>query len=255
MMVALWSSRNSTDMITPLCYPVCDGGTEPSGTAEGDVCSVLRGLWTCPADSGRGHCWSCHHASQHLPSFCSGQGELTCANVQNVHANRSLAPPFPQSRDVDRSSRKDVKEANKYFFLEACLALFASFLINVFVVAVFAEAFYGRTNSEVVSAFAPALRSRLLFPSPSHVLWFLQFAICNQTGSPHSQLFPLNNDTLKVDIYKGVGVPPLQLSLLAPADRITTKAVPLGQKGSSSCLNPVGFCSLNQIKTVSPSVL
>lgn len=167
----------------------------------------------------------------------------------------SRAPPFPQSRDVDRSSRKDVKEANKYFFLEACLALFASFLINVFVVAVFAEAFYGRTNSEVVSAFAPALRSRLLFPSPSRVLWFLQFTVCNQTGSPHSQLFPLNNETLKVDIYKGVGVPPLQLSLLAPAGRISTKAVPLGEKGSSSCLNPVGFCSLNQIKTVSPSVI
>lgn len=58
---------------------------------------------------------------------------------------------LPQSRDVDRSSRKEVKEANKYFFIEACLALFVSFLINVFVVAVFAEAFYGRTNSEVVS--------------------------------------------------------------------------------------------------------
>lgn len=255
MMATLWSSRTSTDIITPLCYPVRDGGTQPSGTAEGDVCSVLRGLWARPAGSGRGHRWSCHHASQHLPSFCSGQGELTCANVQNVTANRSRAPPFPQSRDVDRSSRKDVKEANKYFFLEACLALFASFLINVFVVAVFAEAFYGRTNSEVVSAFAPALRSGLLFPSPSHVLWFLQFAVCNQTGSPHSQLFPLNNDTLKVDIYKGVGVPPLQLSLSAPAGRIGTKAVPLGQKGSSSCLNSVGFCSLHQIQTVSPSVL
>lgn len=138
-------------------------------------------------------------------------------------AKRSRAPPFPQSRDVDRSSRKDVKEANKYFFLEACLALFVSFLINVFVVAVFAEAFYGRTNSEAVSASAPALRSRLPFRLPSHVLWFLQFAVCNQTGSPHSQLFPLNNDTLEVDIYKGVGVPPLQLSVSAPVGRTSTR--------------------------------
>ena len=52
---------------------------------------------------------------------------------------------------MDRSRKKDVKEANKYFFIESSMALFVSFLINVFVVAVFAEAFYGRTNAEVVS--------------------------------------------------------------------------------------------------------
>lgn len=56
-----------------------------------------------------------------------------------------------QSREVDRTNRKQVKEANKYFFLESTIALFVSFLINVFVVAVFAEAFYNRTNIEVVS--------------------------------------------------------------------------------------------------------
>lgn len=60
----------------------------------------------------------------------------------------------PQSREVDRSNKKDVKEANKYFFIEASMALFVSFLINVFVVAVFAEAFYGQTNEEVVSISA-----------------------------------------------------------------------------------------------------
>lgn len=55
---------------------------------------------------------------------------------------------------MDRSNKTEVKEANKYFFIEASIALFFSFLINVFVVAVFAEAFYGRTNSEVVSISA-----------------------------------------------------------------------------------------------------
>lgn len=63
---------------------------------------------------------------------------------------------FSQSRDVDRSNRKKVKEANKYFFIESTVALFISFLINVFVVAVFGEAFYGRTNMEVVSVSAAA---------------------------------------------------------------------------------------------------
>ncbi|KAF6735724.1 Natural resistance-associated macrophage protein 2 [Oryzias melastigma] len=83
-----------------------------------------------------------------------------------------------ESRDVDRNNKKDVKEANKYFFIESAIALFVSFLINVFVVAVFAEAFYDKTNMEVN-------------------------AVCNATGSLHSNLFPLNNATLEVDIYKG----------------------------------------------------
>lgn len=55
-----------------------------------------------------------------------------------------------QSRQVDRANKREVKEANKYFFIESCVALFVSFLINVFVVAVFAEAFYNKTNIEVV---------------------------------------------------------------------------------------------------------
>ena len=52
---------------------------------------------------------------------------------------------------MDRSNKEDIREANKYFLIESSMALFVSFLINVFVVAVFAEAFYGRTNAEVVS--------------------------------------------------------------------------------------------------------
>lgn len=62
---------------------------------------------------------------------------------------------------MDRSNKKEVKEANKYFFIEASMALFVSFLINVFVVAVFAEAFHGRSNSEVVSVSAAVPQSHL----------------------------------------------------------------------------------------------
>ena len=45
----------------------------------------------------------------------------------------------------------EVSEANKYFFIEAAVALFVSFLINVFVVAVFAEGFYGKNSTQIVS--------------------------------------------------------------------------------------------------------
>ncbi|XP_056130028.1 natural resistance-associated macrophage protein 2-like isoform X2 [Lampris incognitus] len=92
----------------------------------------------------------------------------------NIYLHSALV----KSREVDRSSKKEIKEANKYFFIESSIALFISFLINVFVVAVFAEAFYENTNSEVNS-------------------------VCNASGSSHSNLFPMDNGTLQVDIYKG----------------------------------------------------
>ncbi|KAM6977399.1 natural resistance-associated macrophage protein 2 [Aplochiton taeniatus] len=92
----------------------------------------------------------------------------------NIYLHSALV----KSRQVDRSSKKEVKEANKYFFIESTIALFFSFLINVFVVAVFAQAFYGKTNLEV-------------------------FTVCNASDSPHSALFPMDNSTLQVDIFKG----------------------------------------------------
>ncbi|XP_049895434.1 natural resistance-associated macrophage protein 2-like isoform X2 [Epinephelus moara] len=92
----------------------------------------------------------------------------------NIYLHSALV----KSRDIDRKNKKEVKEANKYYFIESTVALFISFLINVFVVAVFAQAFYNKTNMEVNQE-------------------------CNATGSPHTDLFPLNNGTLEVDIYKG----------------------------------------------------
>ncbi len=38
-----------------------------------------------------------------------------------------------------RSKKHEVREAKMYFFVEATIALFVSFIINVFVVAVFAQ--------------------------------------------------------------------------------------------------------------------
>ncbi|XP_063319791.1 natural resistance-associated macrophage protein 2-like [Pelmatolapia mariae] len=116
--------------------------------------------------------------------YCEGCGPVQLGQAVGIVGavimphNIYLHSALVKSREVDRSNKKEVKEANKYFFIESTVALFVSFLINVFVVAVFAEAFYQRTNEEV-------------------------FNVCNQTGSPHLDLFPLNNETLTVDIYKG----------------------------------------------------
>ncbi|XP_061147077.1 natural resistance-associated macrophage protein 2-like isoform X1 [Syngnathus typhle] len=92
----------------------------------------------------------------------------------NIYLHSALV----KSRDIDRRNKKEVKEANKYYFIESTIALFVSFLINVFVVAVFAQAFYNKTNWQVNQE-------------------------CNVTNIPHQGLFPNNNETLEVDIYKG----------------------------------------------------
>ncbi|XP_029912416.1 natural resistance-associated macrophage protein 2-like isoform X1 [Myripristis murdjan] len=116
--------------------------------------------------------------------YCEGCGPVQLEQAVGIVGavimphNIYLHSALVKSREVDRSSKREVKEANKYFFIESTVALFVSFIINVFVVAVFAEAFYGRTNIEV-------------------------YNVCNETGSPHSNLFPLDNETLQVDIYKG----------------------------------------------------
>ncbi|XP_032994347.1 natural resistance-associated macrophage protein 2 isoform X2 [Lacerta agilis] len=91
--------------------------------------------------------------------------------------NMYLHSALVKSRQVNRGNKKEVSEANKYFFIESCIALFISFIINVFVVSVFAQAFFGKTNKD------------------------LQEMCANKTFAPPS-LFQ-SNGTLDVDIYKG----------------------------------------------------
>lgn len=95
--------------------------------------------------------------------------------------NMYLHSALVKSRDVNRASKKDVTEANKYYFIESTIALFISFLINVFVVSVFAEAFYGKTNEQV-------------------------YEVCHNASSPYSDLFFNKTGQLEVDIYKGGAV-------------------------------------------------
>ncbi|KAB7497395.1 Protein Malvolio [Armadillidium nasatum] len=63
--------------------------------------------------------------------------------------NLYLHSALVKSRAVDRQKKKEVSEANKYYFIESCIALFLSFIINVFVVGVFAAGMHGVTNIEV----------------------------------------------------------------------------------------------------------
>ncbi|CAH0548774.1 unnamed protein product [Brassicogethes aeneus] len=93
--------------------------------------------------------------------------------------NLYLHSALVKSRDVDRSKPEKVRDANFYYFIETCIALFVSFVINVFVVAVFANGLFGKTNAEVHTQ-------------------------CLKHPSINATIFPANdNSTVTANLYKG----------------------------------------------------
>jgi len=93
--------------------------------------------------------------------------------------NLYLHSALVKSRQIDTNNKRRVKEANMYYFIEAAIALFVSFIINVFIVAVFAEGLYGKTNHDVRT-------------------------LCEKANSTLADdNFPNNNETVSANIYKG----------------------------------------------------
>ncbi|KAL8160433.1 hypothetical protein V2J09_001970 [Rumex salicifolius] len=64
--------------------------------------------------------------------------------------NVFLHSALVQSREIDRSKRGRVQEAVNYYSIESTIALFISFIINLFVTAVFAKSFYGTTMADSI---------------------------------------------------------------------------------------------------------
>uniref|UniRef100_A0A5K3EL99 Natural resistance-associated macrophage protein 1 n=1 Tax=Mesocestoides corti TaxID=53468 RepID=A0A5K3EL99_MESCO len=64
--------------------------------------------------------------------------------------NFYLHSALVKSREINRKDKRSIAIANFYFFLEACAALGVSLIINVFVVSVFSEGFYGKNVTEVI---------------------------------------------------------------------------------------------------------
>ena len=83
-----------------------------------------------------------------------------------------------KSRNVDRQKPNNVRQANMYFFIESAIALFVSFIINVFVVSVFASGLYGKTNAMI-------------------------YEECVHANSSHADVFPNDTELVQADIYKG----------------------------------------------------
>lgn len=64
--------------------------------------------------------------------------------------NIFLHSALVQSRAIDVSSSSRVKEALQYYSIESSAALFVSFIINLFVVSVFAKTFFGTDIAESI---------------------------------------------------------------------------------------------------------
>ncbi|GBN11111.1 Protein Malvolio [Araneus ventricosus] len=91
--------------------------------------------------------------------------------------NLYLHSALVKSREIDRTNKNKVKEANFYFFIESGIALLISLVINIFVVAVFAKGLFGKTNAYV-------------------------YDLCISKNSTYSDVFPNDNSTLEVDIFR-----------------------------------------------------
>jgi len=63
----------------------------------------------------------------------------------NIYLHSALV----KSREVDRKKPRYVRQANFYFFIESTIALGISFIINLFVVSVFAQEFSKSTQQEL----------------------------------------------------------------------------------------------------------
>lgn len=65
--------------------------------------------------------------------------------------NLYLHSALVKSREVDRKQPEKIKEARMYYLVENGIALVCSFIINIFVVSVFAFGLFEKTNNDIVS--------------------------------------------------------------------------------------------------------
>ncbi|KFM69813.1 Natural resistance-associated macrophage protein 2, partial [Stegodyphus mimosarum] len=133
------------------------------GVAKPDQVEVVKGLFI-PG------CADC--TSQILLQAVGIVGAMITPH--NLYLHSSLV----KSRNINRKNKEEVKDANRYYFIESGIALFVSLIINIFVVSVFARGLSGKTNSEVLD-------------------------LCVNEGLNVTDVFQNNNDTVEGDIYKG----------------------------------------------------
>ena len=98
--------------------------------------------------------------------------------------NLYLHSALVKTRRVDRTNKEAVSEANRYFLIEGGIALLVSFVLNLFVVSVFANSIYGVTYGEAYNSCVAA-----------DSIYKETFNVINDGGSW--------NDIVDADLFKG----------------------------------------------------
>lgn len=100
-----------------------------------DQKSVFRGIINL---------WCEDYTSDELMQAVSAIGAVIMPH--NFYLHSALV----KTRKIDRKDEKVVRGANKYYFIESAISLFVSFIINMLVVAVFANSLYETTYGEAI---------------------------------------------------------------------------------------------------------
>uniref|UniRef100_A0A0N5ADF7 Nramp-domain-containing protein n=1 Tax=Syphacia muris TaxID=451379 RepID=A0A0N5ADF7_9BILA len=111
----------------------------------------------------------------------------------NLYLHSSLV----KSRNIDRTQKREISDANKYYFIESSITLFVSFIINLLVVVVFGKGFYSKTNADIVKIYYDTLLSSIT----------LQHDSCMNDGNRmplfYRDIFENNTDDVDINIYTG----------------------------------------------------
>ncbi|XP_054165879.1 natural resistance-associated macrophage protein 2-like isoform X2 [Oppia nitens] len=91
--------------------------------------------------------------------------------------NLYLHSALVKSRKINREKKEDIRDANRYVFIESAIALGISLLINIAVTSVFAHGLYNKTNADV-------------------------YTTCMNANMSDNNVFPNNTDKVDANLYK-----------------------------------------------------
>eukprot|EP00026_Physarum_polycephalum_P006005 Phypoly_transcript_06045.p1 GENE.Phypoly_transcript_06045~~Phypoly_transcript_06045.p1 ORF type:complete len:444 (-),score=53.35 Phypoly_transcript_06045:181-1512(-) len=87
------------------------------------------------------------------------------------------------SRNIPKEDKKAVSEANKYYAIESAIALFVSFIVNMFVVSVFASAFFGIPDADSVGLATAGEYLRKKYGDFSQYIWAIGLLAAGQSST------------------------------------------------------------------------
>ncbi|XP_074644517.1 uncharacterized protein LOC141901274 [Tubulanus polymorphus] len=135
-------------------------------TVKPDQGQILIGLWFP-------WCQNCDSAA--IQQLVGIVGAVIMPH--NIYLHSALV----LSRILDRRDERKVKEANKYYSIESAIALFVSFLINLFVVAVFAKAFSDRTDAATLRVAGEWINEK--YGLAAKVIWGIGILAAGQSST------------------------------------------------------------------------